>query len=411
MLGTGVFVSLAFAVQFAGDAVVLSLLLAAGVAACNGLSSAQLAACHPVSGGTYEYGYRWLHPALGFAAGWLFLLAKSASAAAAALGLGAYVGAALGWPLGAASTFVGALAVCAFTALVLRGIDRTVQVNAIMVLLTLSGLFLYIGAGLYVGFFGPNELQPPLDAAIPVTGQGVLRGAALLFVAFTGYGRIATLGEEIRDPLHAIPRAVIVTVVFAGVLYAAVATSSLLAVGAVAFADSFDDQVASLVAVAYARFGRGVVAMVTLSAITALCGVLLSLILGLSRVVLAMARRGDMPARFGGLNAKRTAAPAATLLIGALVLSLVLVGSVQVAWSFSALTVLLYYGIANLAALRVDDAARFVPRAVSWAGLFGCLLLAGWIDLRSWLLGLAALGLGALWFGVAAHARRRGVRA
>ena len=409
MLGAGVFVSLAFAVQFAGDAVVLSLLLAAGVAACNGLSSAQLAACHPVSGGTYEYGYRWLHPTLGFAAGWLFLLAKSASAAAAALGLGAYVGAALGWPPGWARVLVAAFAVLLLTILVLRGIDRTVQVNAVMVLFTLLGLFLYIAAGLFVGFFGPEELQPPMDA-IPVTGRGVLRGAALLFVAFTGYGRIATLGEEIRDPRHAIPRAVIVTVAFVGVLYAAVATSSLLAVGSIAFADSFDDEVASLVTIAFARFGGGIAAAVTLSAMTALSGVLLGLILGLSRVLLAMARRGDMPALFRGLNAQRTAAPAATLAVGAVVLLLVLVGSVRVAWSFSALTVLLYYGIANLAALRVDDVDRFVPRAVSWTGLAGCLLLVGWLDLGSWRLAAVAFGIGVLWFCGAAALRRRRVR-
>ena len=74
------FVSLGVAAGIAGPAVVIAVGLAAVVAACNGLSAAQLAASHPVSGGTYEYGYRYLHPSLGFTAGFMFLCAKSASA-------------------------------------------------------------------------------------------------------------------------------------------------------------------------------------------------------------------------------------------------------------------------------------------------------------------------------------------
>ena len=86
ILGTGVFVSLAIAAGITGPSVILAIVLAAGLALCNALSSAQLAAAHPISGGTYEYGYKYLSPRLGFTAGWLFLCAKTASAATAALG-------------------------------------------------------------------------------------------------------------------------------------------------------------------------------------------------------------------------------------------------------------------------------------------------------------------------------------
>jgi APA family basic amino acid/polyamine antiporter len=91
IVGTGIFVSMGIAAGSAGPAVVLAIALSALIAVCNGLSSAQLAAAHPVSGGTYEYGYRWLHPSLGFLAGWMFVCAKTASAATAALGFSGYV--------------------------------------------------------------------------------------------------------------------------------------------------------------------------------------------------------------------------------------------------------------------------------------------------------------------------------
>ena len=90
IVGTGAFVSIGIAAGVAGPSVVVATALAALLAACNGLSSAQLAADHPVSGGSYEYGYKHVSPRVGFMAGWMFLSAKSASAATAALGLAGY---------------------------------------------------------------------------------------------------------------------------------------------------------------------------------------------------------------------------------------------------------------------------------------------------------------------------------
>ncbi len=140
IVGTGVFVSLAIAAGIAGPAVILAVAIAALVAICNGLSSAQLAANHAVSGGTYEYGYRYLNPWLGFIAGWLFLLAKSASAATAALGFAGYLLNALGlsrqeWlvPLALGTVLV-------LTLVVLSGIQRSNQVNIAIVSITLLSL-------------------------------------------------------------------------------------------------------------------------------------------------------------------------------------------------------------------------------------------------------------------------------
>ena len=150
IVGTGVFVSLGLGAGIAGSGVVLALVLAGALAACNGLSSAQLAAAHPVSGGTYEYGYRYLNPTLGFSAGWMFLAAKSASAATAALGFAGYVvHLHPSWSEGFASLPV-VLAVCAVAALtwlVLTGLRRSSVFNIVIVSVTMLALVAFVGAG------------------------------------------------------------------------------------------------------------------------------------------------------------------------------------------------------------------------------------------------------------------------
>ncbi len=196
IVGTGVFVSLGIAAGIAGPAVILAIVLAALVAACNGLSSAQLAANHPVSGGTYEYGYRWLHPSLGFTAGWMFVCAKSASAATAALGFAAYMRNAVGsihtnWLIPMALA-----AVVVLMALVLSGLRRSSMANAAIVSVTLLSLVFFVLAGFSTAVEkGAMNLTPIFRSesnSPPVVG--FLEACALMFVAYTGYGRIATLG-------------------------------------------------------------------------------------------------------------------------------------------------------------------------------------------------------------------------
>jgi APA family basic amino acid/polyamine antiporter len=130
-------------------------------------------------------------------------------------------------------------------------------------------------------------------------------------------------------------------------------------------------------------------------------GVLVNLILGLSRVVLAMARRGDAPrwlARIGGSQASPYFAVG---LVGAAIAGLALIGDVKTTWSFSAFTVLVYYAITNLAALRLDERQRLYPRPFAWLGLVACLFLAFWVPWRIWAVGLGFIGLGLIWHTIA----------
>ncbi|MCA9557775.1 MAG: amino acid permease [Myxococcales bacterium] len=404
ILGTGVFVSLGIAAGVAGPSVVLAVALAALVATANGLSSAQLAAAHPVSGGTYEYAHRLVHPRAGFAAGWMFLSAKSASAATAALGFAGYLLHVLGVE---ASTFarvgVALALVVALTALVAGGMRRSNAVNAIIVTLTL----LTLGAFAVVAFVeaAPGAAQRRLtEDVFGAAPDALLQATALMFVAYTGYGRIATLGEEVTEPARTIPRAVITTLALTMVLYVAVAAAGVTAVGADAFAEATASLAAPLEVVARTFDAAWVAPVVAIGAVTAMAGVLLNLLLGLSRVLLAMARRAEMPTGFAALD-DGGSPRRAVIGIGVLIAGLTLLGDVRTTWTFSAFTVLIYYGLTNLSALRLAPEHRRFPRAIAVFGLVACFGLAFFVPAVVWGAGLGLLVIG---FGLRAGLHKIG---
>ncbi len=396
VVGTGVFVSVGVAAGVAGSGVVLAVVLGAVVAGFNGLSSAQLAAYHPVSGGTYEYGYAFLNPTLGFVAGWTFLLAKSASAASAALGFAGYVLAVSGAPQ-AWRTAVALSAVTALTLMVLSGLRRSNLANTVIVSLTLLSLLVFIVAGTPTAL---TNAGVNLDLSGATDLRALLYATALMFVAYTGYGRIATLGEEVKDPPRTVPRAIIVTLLVTMTLYALVAVVGVGAVGASALGEP-GNRAAPLERAAVS-FGVGFVPeIVTFGAVTALLGVLLNLVLGLSRVLLAMARRRDVPFALAKLEPQGKTPTRAVVAVGVGVGALTLLGDVKTTWSFSAFAVLVYYAITNLAALYLPAAGRRFPTWFSAAGLVACLGLAFFVEQRVWLAGVAAIAVGLVWHRVA----------
>ncbi len=406
ILGTGVFVSLGIAAGVAGPAVVVAVVLAAAVATFNGLSSAQLAARHPVSGGTYEYGYRYLGPALGFTAGWMFLCAKSASAATAALGLAGYLLAAFGVTGAPARVGAALVAIAGLTLVVAGGMRRSNRVNAAIVTLTLLALGSFVLAGAPAARAGAAVHLAGLLEPGQGGWRGLLHATALLFVAYTGYGRIATLGEEIRAPQRNIPRAIVLALLATLLLYAAVAIVAVGAAGADGLAAATRAAAAPLEVVARGFGAHGVATLVAAGAVTAMLGVLLNLLLGLSRVLLAMSRRGDMPRRFARIDERDGSPRLAVVAVGVGIAALAATGSVRATWSFSAFTVLVYYAITNLAALRLPRDQRRWGAWIPACGLVSCLALAFRVEPAVWLAGLALIGAGLL--GRALARRRRG---
>jgi APA family basic amino acid/polyamine antiporter len=354
IVGTGIFVSVATATRVAGSGVLVAVALAALVATCNGLSSAQLAAAHPVSGGAYEYGYRYLGPWSGRIAGFMFVVAKSASAATAALGCAAYLG---------VTHWIALAIVAALTVIVAGGMQRSARINAVIVGITLVGLATFVIAGV-----------PRVDVtnwAISATPRQIIHATALMFVAYTGYGRIATLGEDVRDPDKTIPRAIIVALIAALLLYLSV-TAVALGVGGAAGLSA---------RAPLESLSEGPVrTIVSIAAITAMVGVILNLLLGISRVVLAMARRRDLPATFAKVDAGSPRH--AVVAVGIVIALLAATGRIATTWSLSAFSVLIYYAIANLAALRQPREQRRFPRVVPILGLASCAALATVVTLQ-----------------------------
>ena len=405
IVGTGVFVSIGLAAEVAGPSVLVAIALASLVAICNGLSSAQLAANHPVSGGTYAYGYRWLNPRLGFTAGWMFLCAKTASAATAALGFAGYLLNATGGDPHKLLSPVALITLAVLTAIVLTGIKRTSRANIAIVMVTLLSLKFFIVAGLPTALSHADKNLSSFFGGHSHGSFGLLQATALMFVAYTGYGRIATLGEEVKEPQRTIPRAIIATLIASMALYVGVALVGVSAVGAEAYGQATRLHVAPLEVIA-SEFGvPGASAILTVGAMTAMLGVLLNLLLGLSRVLLAMGRQGDMPGVLAMVS-RRTGDPwVATLIVAIVIAGLVLLDDVSLTWSFSAFTVLIYYALTNLCALRLPQQQRLFPIWPAYFGLVACLFLAFWVDWRVWLTGIALIAAGGLWQALALRIR------
>jgi APA family basic amino acid/polyamine antiporter len=400
MVGAGVFVSIGVAAGIVGPALVIAVVLAGIVATCNALSSAQLAANQPVSGGTYEYGYVHLTPWLGFTAGWMFLCAKTASAATAALGFGGYLLQA--FQIDSSPVPIAVLTDVILMVLVAAGIRQSNRANIVIVSATVFALIFFIVSGAWaIWSIGSRPWQPfiqPSNSSDPAAA--LFHATALMFVAFTGYARIATLGEEVREPRATIPRAIMITLLATALLYVGVAAVGISTIGAQQMSESARSDVAPLVAAANS-FGMPAASLiVSLGAMTAMLGVLLNLLLGLSRMLLAMGRRRDVPHLFASVN--RSGSPlVAVIAVGTAIGALALIGDVKITWSFSAFTVLIYYAITNLAALRLPKADRLYSPIYAWAGLASCLFLAFWVERQIWLLGLALIAAGLIWHSVA----------
>jgi basic amino acid/polyamine antiporter, APA family len=362
MIGAGVFAVWAPAADAAGTGLLIGLAIAAAVAFGNATSSAQLAAAHPTSGGTYAYGRAELGPWWGFVAGWGFVIGKTASCAAMALTFAAYA-APPGW-----ERPIALLAVAALTLVNWFGITRTALLTRVIVVAALLALAIAVAASASAA--DPSRLFG--DSAGVGGPYGVLQSAGLLFFAFAGYARIATMGEEVRDPQRLIPRAIVTAFVIALAVYAVVGTSVLGALGPEATASS-----AEPVADAAAASGWAwVEPVVRLGAAAASLGALLALIAGVSRTMFAMARESDLPPVLAAVHSRWHVPHRAELVVAAAVLLLVAFVDLRGAIGFSSFGVLLYYLVANVAALRQHGEARRYPRVLAVVGAIGCVVLA-----------------------------------
>ncbi|MFD1812946.1 APC family permease [Rhodococcus gannanensis] len=393
MVGAGIFVALAPAARAAGSGLLVGLAVAAVVAYCNATSSARLAARYPTSGGTYVYGRERLGEFWGFLAGWGFVVGKTASCAAMALTVGVYV-----WPDHA--RVIGAVSVVALTAVNYRGIAKSATVTRMIVVFVAVVLTAVVTAALGSGALSSGSLAVESDATV----GGVLQAAGLLFFAFAGYARIATLGEEVRDPKRTIPRAIGIALGLAFAVYSVVAVSLLLVLGA----DGLASSSAPLVDAVREVGTDLLVPVVVAGAAIAALGSLLSLILGVSRTMFAMARDHRLPHVLAAVHPRYGVPHRAEVSVGVVAVILVLTVDVREVIGFSSFGVLVYYAIANASAWTLTRAERRPPRIVPVVGIAGCLVLAATLPAASVLVGAGVLAVGALVHGVRAGQLRTG---
>ncbi|MEU3219341.1 APC family permease [Streptomyces sp. NPDC006971] len=381
MIGAGVFAALAPAARAAGSGLLIGLALAAVVAYCNATSSARLAARYPASGGTYVYGRERLGNFWGYLAGWGFVAGKTASCAAMALTVGSYV-----WPGQAHAVAVAA--VVALTAVNYAGVRRSALLTRAIVALVLAVLAAVVVAALTSGTADTARLDVGSDATV----GGVLQAAGLLFFAFAGYARIATLGEEVRDPARTIPRAIPLALGITLVVYAVVAVAVLATLGPGRLAEAS----APLSDAVRAAGADRLVPVVRVGAAVAALGSLLALVLGVSRTALAMARDRHLPRALAAVHPRFKVPHRAELLVGAVVAVVAATADARGAIGFSSFGVLVYYAIANASAWTLAPDEGRPHLLIPAVGLAGCLALAFALPWASVISGAAVLAAGAL---------------
>jgi basic amino acid/polyamine antiporter, APA family len=360
MVGAGAFYVWAPGAALAGSLLWVSLILAGAIAVLNAVVMAQLAIHNAVSGGAYRYAQKYINPQAGFLAGWFFLVGKTASAAAIAAIAARYL-----WPDNSTLVAVGLIAV--FAALNMSGIRTTATISILIALVVVGTLIATL--------VGSAPTVTPEAFSGEASGWGVLQAAGLLFFAFAGYARMATLGEEVKNPVRVLPRVIVITLVGVLVLYAAIAGVLLSSVGAEELATS-EVPLADIAPAGMVPWVIGVAALASL-------GSLAAVLAGLSRTSMAMAQKNDLPSQLSAVWS-RTSSPAvaeAVMALGAII-AVVLVEPVWLIGASSS-AVLSYYAIAHAAAIKQPEAERILPVITPWLGLVGCLTLVATLPWQS----------------------------
>jgi APA family basic amino acid/polyamine antiporter len=400
MVGAGVFAAFGPAARAAGTGLLVGLAIAAVIAYCNATASAQLAAVYPVSGGTYVYGRERLGPWWGFTAGWGFVVGKTASCAAMALTVATYAVPGPWW----ARRVVAVAAVVGLAALNYRGITKTALLTRILVATSLTALAVVV-VGIAVGGHAGTANLGGWSALGAGGAYGILQSAGLLFFAFAGYARIATLGEEVREPRRTIPRAIPIALGITVAVYLVVGVAALLGAGPHRLAAA----TAPLATAVHAAGAGALSPVVRVGGTLAALGALLALIAGIGRTSLAMARQHDLPGWLSAVHPRHRVPHHAEIAVAAVVSVLVLAVDLRGVIGFSSFGVLIYYAIANASAFTQPPADRRWPRWLNLLGVAGCLALVAALPWPSVLAGLAmfAVGLAGRWLVL----RRRGASA
>jgi len=390
IVGAGIFVVTGIAAGYAGSALVVSMLLAAAVSFFTVISFAELAANYPKEGSVYEYGYQLVSPFAGFATGWMWMLSNTFAGAAVSLTFAYYVTALI--PALAYPNIIAAVLCLTFTVLNYHGIRESALINNFLVSAKLVILAFFCIFGLF--FVNRSNFVP-----FVILQPGVLYGAYFIFFAYGGFARVAVIAEEIRDAKRNVPRAMLLSLAISTVFYIVV---GLVAVGLAGPAKLATSNSPLKEAISVSG-NVGAAFLVSVGGLLATASVLLTSIIGVSRMAYAMARRGDLPRTMSRLHMKHGTPHYAICIVGVLMTLLVLFIDLSSVIAISTFAMLFYYASANISALRLAPDKMMYPRTVPMIGVATCIGLLGFIlfvSAQAWIVGILGLFAGSVYYVV-----------
>ena len=381
IVGAGIFVVIGIAAGAAGPALIVSVAIGFFISALTATSFIQLSKKIPREGGAYAFTHDLLPAPIGFISGWLWVFSNTIAGAAVAISFAQY----LSFLIPAFDPRIYAVIVSIMFTIVNYYSAKAAALmgNAINVL-KLGILLFFVVLGIF--FFRMDNFLP----FAPNGAIGVLTGTSLIFFAFTGFARITTVAEEVVDPEKTVPRATFLSLVVSAIIYLLVVLVAIGLVGAPAIGSS-----GSPLADAIAVTGLPVaVFIITIGALVATSGVLLTSVLGVSRVMYAMAKNGDLPSFLGKINPKRGVPYYAIIVSGALMTLLAASNDLALVVNVSNVSSLLYYALSNASALKLKVSHRMT--IISIMGVVSCLVLLFFLTLQSLILTsvIVALGIG-----------------
>ena len=290
IIGGGIFVVTGIVAGYAGSALVVSMVIAGIIAFITAWSFTKLTTWQPVEGGVYEYGRQLVSPYAGFLAGWMWLIANTFTGAAVSLGFAYYLKSAFpSLPTG----IVAAILCLGFTGLNLVGARESAKVNNVLVTIKLAALAFFVSFGVLhinTGNFSPF---------VPLS-SGVLYGTFFIFFAYGGFARVSVVAEEVKDAKRNVPRAMLLSLGISMVVYVLVGLVAVGLLGSVGLAAS-----SSPLSAAIGTTGNSLaVQIIAVGGLVATASVLLTAILGVSRMAYSMARRNDLPSALARLHSR-----------------------------------------------------------------------------------------------------------
>jgi APA family basic amino acid/polyamine antiporter len=387
IIGGGIFVVTGIAAGLAGSALVISMLIAALISLLTALSFTELTAWQPKEGSIYEYSYQLVSPFAGFLVGWMWILSNTFAGAAVSLGFAYYL-AALVPSLN--PNIVAAVACLTFTLINYYSVKQSALLNNILVTAKLLILAFFIIYGLF--FMNPANFAPfkPLDI-------GVFSGAVFFFFAYGGFARAAVIAEEVKDAKRNVPRAMLIALAISALIYVLIGVVAVGLVGSNSLAGSNSPLEEAMKATG----NTAASSIIAVGGILATASVLLTSVLGVSRMAYAMARRKDLPQALAKLDPKRNTPVYSTWIIGLVMVLLVLFIDLSRVVAISSFAMLFFYTLANVSALRLKPEKRTYPRILPAIGAVSCLALLVFelfASLQSWIIGTACLLIGAVYY-------------